>query len=211
MAKEEVKKDAKEETPVKEEKETKKEKKKLFDNKDEKIDELKKAVEEYKDKYYRAIADLDNQRKQYEKEYRQTVKYSSQHLAEKLLPSFEMFSMVVNYTDNLPPEVKAYCQGFDMVYRQMVQALESEGVSEITCKVGDEFDHKIHAAMETCEVEDKKDDNKITKIISKGYMIHDRLLKPVTVIVGKLKDKVVVEEANLENNEEENNKEEANA
>ena len=181
-------------------KDDKKEKKdkygKEIDALNKKLEEANEQLEAYKDKYYRAIADLDNQRKQYEKEYRQVLKYSAQNLAEKLIPSFEMFSMVIEMADNLPPEVSAYVQGFDMVYRQMVQALESEGVSEIPCKVGDAFDHNLHAAMETQEVEDEALVNKITKVVRKGYKIYDRLIKPVTVIVGKAKQ---------ENKENENN------
>ena len=121
------------------------------------------------------------------KELRKTAKMSQQDLAEKLIPSFEMFSMVIEMADKLPPEVSAYVQGFDMIYKQMVQALESEGIVEITCKVGDDFDHNLHSAMETQEVEDETLVNKITKVIRKGYKIHDRLIKPATVIVGKAK------------------------
>ncbi len=175
-------------------KEKKDKHKKELANKDEEISSLKKQLEMFKDKYYRAIADMDNQRKQYDKEYHQTLKYASQNLAEKLLPSFEMFSMVIESGDKLPSEVKNYVIGFDMVYRQMIQALESEGISEIKVQVGDKFDHTIHSAMETQEVSDEKLDNTITKIIRKGYKIHDRLIKPVAVVVGKLKKDEEVEE-----------------
>ena len=171
---------------------TKKEKfdkfKKTLDAKEKQIEELNEQLSLFKDKYYRAIADLDNQKKLYEKEYRQTLKYASQDLAEKLLPSFEMFSMVMEAVDNLPPEVTPYVQGFDMIYRQMIQALESEGIVEIKAKVGDKFDHTIHAAMETQIVEDDSQVDTIMKIVRKGYKIHDRLLRPVTVIVGKKKE-----------------------
>ena len=86
-----------------------------------------------------------------------------------------------------------------MVYRQMVQALESEGVSEIATKIGDKFDHTIHSAMETQEVEDEALVDTVTKVIRKGYKIHERLIKPVTVIVGKAK------EVKNENNESQEN------
>ena len=86
-----------------------------------------------------------------------------------------------------------------MIYRQMVQALESEGVSEIAVKVGDAYDYKIHSAMETQEVEDEVLVDKVTKVIRKGYKIHDRLIKPATVIVGKKKVNEEVKENN-ENN-----------
>lgn len=170
-----------------EKKEKKDKHKKEIASKDEEIASLKKQLEMFKDKYYRAIADLDNQRKQYDKEYHLALKYASQNLTEKLLPSFEMFSMVIESADKLPNEARAYVQGFDMVYRQMVQALESEGVSEIKVQVGDKFDHTIHSAMETEEVSDENLNDTITKVLRKGYKIHDRLIKPATVVVGKLK------------------------
>lgn len=179
----------------KDKKEEKKEKKEEISKTNE-VEELKKQLEMYKYKYYRAIADLDNQRKQYDKEYHQALKYASQNLAEKLIPSFEMFSTVIEASDHLPPEVQAYVQGFDMVYRQMVQALESEGVSEIKVNIKDKFDHTIHSAMDTQVVDDPSLVDTVTKVVRKGYKIHDRLIRPTTVIVGKLK------EANKDENEE---------
>lgn len=184
-------------------KEEKKEKKDKFEKKLEAKDaEIKKANEEaekYKNLYLETLANLANQRKLYEKDYQNALKYASQNLAEQLIPSFEMFSMVIESVDNLPPEVAPYVQGFSMIYRQMVQALESEGVSEIAVKVGDKYDYKIHSAMETIEVEDEALVDTITKVIRKGYKIHDRLIKPATVIVGKAKKVEEVKENENEN------------
>lgn len=190
-----------EKKPTKEEKKEKKDKfDKKLEEKENQIQSLNEQLEAFKDKYYRAIADMDNQRKQYEKEYRNALRYSAQDLAEKLIPSFEMFSMVIETADKLPPEVSAYVQGFNMIYRQMVQALESEGVTEIITKVGDDFDHTVHAAMETEEVSDETMVNKIVKVIRKGYKIHDRLIKPTAVIVGKAKQEEKVEDTQEEAN-----------
>lgn len=184
-------------------KEEKKEKKDKFEKKLEAKDaEIKKANEEaekYKNLYLETLANLANQRKLYEKDYQNALKYASQNLAEQLIPSFEMFSMVIESVDNLPPEVAPYVQGFSMIYRQMVQALESEGVSEVAVKVGDKYDYKIHSAMETIEVEDEALVGTITKVIRKGYKIHDRLIKPATVIVGKAKKVEEVKENENEN------------
>ncbi len=145
---------------------------------------LQDEVKEWKEKYYRVYADMDNLRKQYQKDYLSMAKYQSQTIVEKLLPSLDVFSMVIGSADQLPPEVKNYVMGFDGVYRQMLQALESEGVSEIPCAVGDKFNHDIHFAMDTTEVEDENQIDKITKIYQKGYKLHDRLLRATTVSVG---------------------------
>lgn len=190
---------------VKQEVKGKKEKKdkftKIIEEKDSEINELKEQLEIYKDKYFRCVADLDNQRKQYEKEYRETLKYASQNLAEKLIPSFEMFSMVIESVDNLPPEVGPYVQGFSMIYRQMIGALESEGISEIKVSINDEFDHKVHSAMEAVEVEEEALVNKVVKVVRKGYKIHDRLIRPATVIVGKEKEVNESSEEKTDDNE----------
>lgn len=190
---------------VKQEVKGKKEKKdkftKIIEEKDSEINELKEQLEIYKDKYFRCVADLDNQRKQYEKEYRETLKYASQNLAEKLIPSFEMFSMVIESVDNLPPEVGPYVQGFSMIYRQMIGALESEGISEIKVSINDEFDHKLHSAMEAVEVEEEALVNKVVKVVRKGYKIHDRLIRPATVIVGKEKEVNESSEEKTDDNE----------
>ena len=193
---EEEKMSKKEEKALK--KEEKKEKKDKFEKKLEaKEAEVKKANEEadkYKNLYLETLASLANQRKLYEKDYQNALRYASQNLTEKLLPSFEMFAMVIESVDNLPPEVAPYVQGFSMIYRQMVAALESEGVSEIAVKVGDKFDYKVHAAMETVEVEDEALVNCVTKVIRKGYKIHDRVITPTTVVVGKAKAQEEVKE-----------------
>ena len=148
------------------------------------IKHLQDEVKEWKDKYFRVYADMDNLRKQYQKDYLSMAKYQSQTIIEKLLPSLDIFSMVIGSADQLPDEVKNYVMGFDVVYRQMLQALESEGVHEIPCAVGDKFNHDIHFAMDTTEVDDDNQVDTITKIYQKGYKLHDRLLRATTVSVG---------------------------
>ena len=77
---------------------------------------------------------------------------------------------------------------FDAVYRQLLQALESEGMNEIKCNIGDNFDHNIHYAMDTVEVDDENMIGKIMKVYVKGYKLHDRLIRPATVSVGAKKE-----------------------
>ena len=145
---------------------------------------MQEEVNEWKDKYYRVFADMDNLRKQYQKDYASMLKYQSQSIVEKLLPSIDIFAMVIGSADKLPDEVRNYVMGFDAVYRQMLQALESEGVVEIPCKVGDKFNHEIHFAMDTVEVEDETQVDTIMKVYKQGYKLHDRLLRASTVCVG---------------------------
>ena len=79
----------------------------------------------------------------------------------------------------------------------MVAVLESEGVTEISPEVGQEFDSNVMQAVDTVEGEN----NKITKVYNKGYKLHDRIIRPANVQVSVEK----VEEKPSENNEQEEN------
>ena len=62
-------------------------------------------------------------------------------------------------------------------------------MNEIKCNIGDNFDHNIHYAMDTVEVDDENMIGKIMKVYVKGYKLHDRLIRPATVSVGAKKKK----------------------
>ena len=159
-------------------------KKKLI-RKDEEIAKLKADVDHWKNEYYRAYADTQNLRKQIEKDYRNAIKYRAEGFIDTLLPVLDSFHMALeNPVDN--PDVKNYCIGFQYIYRNLVQALESEGVSEIAPSVNQEFDANTMDAVEA--IESDLEPNRVVRIIAKGYMIHDRLVRPARVIVSKEKE-----------------------
>lgn len=168
-------------------KESKKDKK----NKD-KIKELEEQANVWKNKYYQAYADMDNLRKLMEKDHQQMVKYRGQGFLESLLPVLDNFYMAFKVTPT-DPTLAAYCKGFEMIYNQMVYALESEGVKEITPQIGSEFDHNTMQAVDV--VEGEKDDV-VVSVANKGYLYRDRLVRPAMVVVSKVK---VVDESDDSN------------
>ena len=149
----------------------------------EKIQKAEEEAAEWKNKYYQAYADMDNLRKLMEKDHQQMVKYRGQGFLEALLPVLDNFYMAfkVEPTD---PTLKAYCKGFEMIYNQMVNVLENEGVKEIVPTVGSEFDHNTMQAIDVAEGE--KDDL-VVNVMHKGYMYHERLVRPAMVVVSKVK------------------------
>ena len=158
-----------------------------YDKKDkklkEKINELEKEVATWKNKYYQAYADMDNLRKIMQKDHQQMVKYCGQSFLESLLPVFDNFYMAFKVKPS-DPTLEAYCKGFEMIYNQMVNCLESEGVAEILPSIGDKFDHNKMQAVDV--VEGEKDDV-VVQIANKGYMYKDRLVRPAMVVVSKIK------------------------
>lgn len=156
----------------------------------EKIKELENEANTWKNKYYQAYADMDNLRKLMEKDHQQMVKYRGQGFLEALLPVFDNFYMAfkVKPTD---PTLEAYCRGFEMIYSQMLNTLENEGVKEILPNVGDKFDH---AFMQAVDVVDGEKDDVVVNIANKGYMYKDRLVRPAMVVVSKIKKETEIKE-----------------
>jgi len=166
---------------------------------EEEISLLKKEVDNWKNEYYRAYADTQNLRKSLEKDHQNAMKYRAEGFIDNLLPILDSFHVVLSKEPE-DPTLKNYLIGFQFIYRNLVSALESEGVNEIAPKVGDKFDSSL---MNAVEVEEKDgEEGLITKVITNGYKLHDRLVRPANVVVSKHPQ----EEVNAETKEEKNEK-----
>ena len=159
----------------------------------EELDKLKAEVEHWKNEYYRAYADTKNLRNNLERDHREALKYRSEGFIEALLPVLDSFHMALG-NEPTDPALKNYLIGFQYIYRNLVSILEAEGVSELAPKIGDEFNANTMNAVDKIEGED----NKVTKVYSNGYKLHDRIVRPASVQVSVKK----VEEQKQENNDE---------
>ena len=158
--------------------------KKKIQELEEQIEKLKADVEHWKNEYYRAYADTKNLRNNLEKEQSDIRKYRAMGFIEELLPVLDSFHVVL---ENEPPseEIRNYLIGFQFIYRNLVSALENEGVKEIAPKVGDKFSDKNMDAVDVTVQEGEE--NLITKVYAKGYELHGRLIRPARVSVSKNK------------------------
>ena len=159
--------------------------KKSFQKKLHKVEEQRdKAIadmEHWKNEYYRAYADTKNLRNQLEKDHLAAMKYRAEGFIEELLPVLDSFYTVLkNEPSN--PELKNYLIGFQYIYRNLVSALENEGVKEISPNIGDKFSPDTMNAMETKESEGEE--NLVVDVHVKGYKLHDRLIRPAGVTVS---------------------------
>ena len=158
--------------------------KKSFQRKLHKLEEERdKAVadmEHWKNEFYRAYADTKNLRNQLEKDHMAAMKYRAEGFIEELLPVLDSFYAVLK-NEPTDPNLKNYFIGLQYVYRNLVSALENEGVMEIAPKVGDKFSPDTMNAVETKEGEEE---NIILDVHVKGYKLHDRLIRPANVIVS---------------------------
>ena len=159
---------------------TKKEepKKGLFGKKKDKKDE---QSEELNDRRRRTMAELDNFRKRTEKEKSAMYEIGAKSIVERILPVIDNFERGLS----APPadeSAKAFVDGMDMIYKQLLKTLEESGVKAIEA-VGQEFDPNFHNAV--MHVEDESvGENVIVEEFQKGYLYRDSVVRHSMVKVA---------------------------
>ena len=153
---------------------------------EEKLIAAEAEIYSWKNKYAMMFADMDNLRKNQDKAFSEALRYRAEGFIDRLLPALESFHIALkNPVDD--PKVKNYLVGFEYIYNQISQALADEGVNEIPVKINDPFDVKTMHAIET-EVSEGPP-NRVLKILSPGFKLHDRVFKQILVIVSKQAEK----------------------
>ncbi|WNC16854.1 nucleotide exchange factor GrpE [Brevibacillus brevis] len=142
----------------------------------------KAQAEEHQNRMLRAMADMENLRRRVRKEQEDLAKYASQKVVEELLPILDNFERALA-ADKEAMTLESLLTGVDMVYRQMVQVFEKEGLTAIQAK-GQPFDPHIHqAVMQTQDPE--FDSGVVVEELQKGYMFKDRVVRPAMVKVNE--------------------------
>lgn len=142
-------------------------KKEKKDKKDEMIDELN-------DRLLRLMAEFDNYRKRTDKEKSQMFEIGAKDIVEKVLPVVDNFERGLAVITDEEKEL-ASVQGFEKIYKQLVDSLESAGVKAIEA-IGQEFNPDLHDAVMHCE-DDAYGENVIAEELLKGYMYRDSVVR----------------------------------
>lgn len=148
--------------------------------------ELDKALadrDHWKNEYYKAYADTQNLRRSLEEDSRDAVRYRAEGFLDSLLPALDSFHMALDMPAP-SKEAENYQIGFSYIYNQIVASLVSEGVTELTPKIGDKFDEATMHAMDLVEAEDIPE-GCVVRVAAKGYKLHDRLVRAAMVYVAK--------------------------
>lgn len=147
----------------------------------EEVAKLETENEALNNQILRAKADYENLRRRTNDEKIAARKYRAQELIENILPVLDNFERALDTSiDN--DETKALQQGMEMVYRQLVDALQKEGVEEIQA-VGESFDPNVHQAVMQ-EASDDYESNVVIDVLQKGYQLNGRVVRPAMVKVS---------------------------
>ncbi|MGI9902857.1 nucleotide exchange factor GrpE [Bacillus velezensis] len=146
------------------------------------IDELQGLLDEKENKLLRVQADFENYKRRSRLEMEAAQKYRSQNVVTEILPALDNFERALQ-VEAESEQTKSLLQGMEMVRRQLMDALEKEGVQAIEA-VGQEFDPNLHQAV--MQVEDENfGSNIVIEELQKGYKLKDRVIRPSMVKVNQ--------------------------
>ncbi len=146
-----------------------------------KNEELQKNADNYKDMYQRLLAEFDNYKKRTIKEREANQLDAKISVLTKLLPVLDNIERAEASFEK-DATVETLKQGVEMVFRQMKDVMDSEGVEYIEAK-GVEFDPQVHNAVMHIE-DDTCDDNIIVEEFQKGYQCKGKVLRHSMVKVA---------------------------
>ena len=136
------------------------------------------TIAQQKDALLRTLADAENARKRFQADAASARKYAVERFAESLLPVLDSLHAALQSKD---------VSGVEITLRQLQSALEKAAVGEIDPKPGERFDPHRHQAMAAVPAD--AEPNSIVAVMQKGYLLHDRVLRPALVTVAKALEK----------------------
>ena len=142
------------------------------------------AKENY-DRLLRVSAEFENYKKRATRDLEELRKFANQSLIKELLSVVDNLELAMNSTNGHKTIDQGLLQGLEMTHREILKVFEKFNVKPIEAK-GQAFDPTFHEAVMQEET-DNVDENTVINELQKGYLIHDRLLRPAMVVVARPK------------------------
>ena len=142
---------------------------------------LQAECESLKEKWMRAQAELENYRGRAQKELQEQRKFESLFMARDLLPAMDNLVRAVSAAENTG-NVTELIDGIRMVVHQFEGVLASHAAKPIECE-GQPFDPNLHEAVQQIPSADHEPMT-VVQEIERGFMMHDRVIRPSKVIVS---------------------------
>ena len=159
--------------------------------------DLKAEYEAYKaeseqqhDQMLRTIAEFDNSRKRTEREKEESLKYALESFVKELIPTIDSIERAIQSTRE-SEDFAALAEGVEMIYKGILSTLEKRGVIPIDA-VNESFDPMQHEAVMHVESENVPE-NHVIEEWQKGYLLHNRVIRPSMVSVSKGKSEQIEE------------------
>ena len=195
------------EEDVKIETETNTEAKKVDDNEiegistEEIVENKNKEIQELKDQLLRSLAEGENLRKRTLKEIVDAKKYSHISFVRDLVSSVDnlqrALEAVPDDKSQLSEPIKNLVIGLEIVEKEILNTFEKHSLKQIN-PIGEKFDYNVHQAMFEVPT-NQKEPGYVVEVSQKGYLLHDRLVRPAMVGISKKPEEEITEQNNKKN------------
>ncbi len=164
---------------------------------------VEQKLKETEDKLLRSLAEIENQRRRFEKEIKDAFEFGSFNFAKEslaILDNLQRAKIAIKNDEILKSnkDLNKFLENISIIEKDLISIFEKNRITKIESK-GKKFDPNMHQAMTEIE-DDKHDIGTVVQEIQSGYMFGERLLRPALVGVAKKK--------NSKNKEKEEKKEE---
>jgi molecular chaperone GrpE len=154
----------------------------------EKIKKLESEKQEYLDLSQRTRADYANFKKEVESTRASDRKYATRKFIEQLLPVLDGYDMAQSNKESWEKVDANWRMGIEYIFGQLKNVLEGEGVIRYG-NIGEIFNPELHESIEITKVENEKEHDTITRVLQQGYRMHEIILRPAKVYVGRYESK----------------------
>ena len=161
-------------------------------NQPEKEETIEEKLGVAQEKLLRTMAEMENQRRRYEKEKKEAFEFGGFNFAREVLSLLDNVDRAITSFKNdeslkNSKDLKKIIEGMEVVKKDLISIFKKNGIEQINC-INKKFDPNFHQAM--LELEDNsRETGIVVQEIQKGYMMKDRLLRPSLVGVTKRQEK----------------------
>lgn len=146
------------------------------------LESVEQEAKEAHDRFLRVSAEFENYKKRSAREIDEFRKFANESLIREMLTVVDNLERALNSSNNDNQANSHIAEGVDMTLKEILKVFEKFNVKPIEA-LGKPFDPNFHqAAMR--EETNERPENTVLNELEKGYMIHDRLLRPAMVVVS---------------------------
>ncbi|MFO0718916.1 MAG: nucleotide exchange factor GrpE [Candidatus Paceibacterota bacterium] len=149
-----------------------------------KLKETEAEKQEYLDGWQRAKADFINSRKRDADLQADIIKFANENLISDIIPVLDSFDMAMQNKEAWEKAPKDWRVGVEYIYNQLLGVLTQNGLKQFN-PIGQNFDPKLHEAVDTIETNDSGEDGKILEVLQKGYSLNEKQIRSAKVKTGK--------------------------
>ena len=165
------------------------------------VENQNKEIKELKDQLLRSLAESENWRKRTIKEIADAKKYSHISFMRDLVSSVDnlqrALEVVPDDKSQLSEPIKNLVIGLEIVEKEILNTFEKHSLKQIN-PIGEKFDYNLHQAMFEVPT-NEKEPGYVVEVSQKGYILHDRLVRPAMVGISKKSEEETAEQNNKKN------------